>query len=66
MDKRELLLSIGFSKEYISHLDRLDQSDAYVSEIVSDAYQFQAHDVSNVIVNEPKTSFRTKVIVRQK
>ena len=66
MDKRELLLSIGFSKEYISYLDQLDQSEVSVTEVASDEYRSRPNDVSNVIVTEPRLSFMTKVIVEQK
>jgi len=66
MEKRELLLSIGFSKEYISYLEQLEQRDVYVNEVVSDDYRFQPNDISNVIVNETKTDFITRVILQPK
>lgn len=66
MDKRELLLSIGFSKEYISYLDRLDHDEVSPTEVIFDTFQIQPNDVSNVIVTEARTNFTTKLIVQPK
>lgn len=66
MEKRELLLSIGFSEEYISYLEQIEQRDTYISDSVSDDYRLQPKDVGNVIVNESRTDFITRVILQPK
>ena len=56
MDKKEMLLSIGFSDEYISYLERLDDIAPDIVETVSDDIRFQVTDVSNLIINKPATA----------
>lgn len=66
MDKRELLLSIGFSEAFVSHLDQAESMDSYVYETIPDDFRVESGDVGNVIVHESHTDFMTKVILREK
>ncbi len=66
MDKYDLLKSVGFSDEYISHLKCLDGNEIYVFESVVDEYKPLANDASNVIVDESINSFTTRLILQPK
>lgn len=66
MDKYDLLKSIGFSDEYISHLKNIEEGESSVFESVFDEYKPLSNDVSNVVVNEPINSFSTKLVIRPK
>ncbi len=64
MNKYQLLKIIGFSKEYIDHLRKVEESDDYIFESSVGEYQPQSCDVSNVIVDESITSFSTRLVTR--
>lgn len=66
MDKNELLMSIGFSKEYISYLEQLDEKGLSCIEPVPQEYRYLATDVTNVIITEPSISHMTQVLVQRK
>lgn len=66
MDKYDLLKTVGFSDEYISHLKRLDDNEIYVFESVVDEYKPLSSDASNVIIDESINSFTTRVMLQPK
>ena len=59
MTKNELLRIIGFSEEYISYLEKMEDLDKYVFETVDDEFQPQTSDETNVIVDESINNFST-------
>ncbi len=66
MTKYELLKSIGFSEEYLTHLRRAEEADAYVFEPPVGEYQRQSSDVTNVIVDESINNFSTRLVTRER
>lgn len=66
MDKYDLLKSVGFSDEYISHLKRLDDNEIYVFESVVEEYKPLSSDASNVIVDESINNFTTRFMLQPK
>jgi len=66
MNKYDLLKSIGFSEEYISHLKKLDNEENIVFESVADDYKPLSNDVSNIIVDQSITNFETRLILHPK
>jgi len=66
MDKYDLLKSVGFSDEYISHLKSFEDNEIYVFESVVDEYKPLSNDASNVIVDESINSFGTRFMLQPK
>jgi hypothetical protein len=61
MIKKDLLLSMGFSKEYLDFLEKLDECDNYNFEQFDDYYISCSFDMTNIILEESKTNFVTKL-----
>lgn len=67
MEKRDLLLLLGFSEEHIKYLEQLDITDDFryepIKEITSVARRV---DLPNIIVDRMTTSFITEPVVVKK
>lgn len=61
MDKHELLKSIGFSEEYIEHLQNVEKNDEYIIENPVVERASNTFDMANVYIEKSKTSFSTKI-----
>ena len=59
MTKNELLRKIGFSEEYISYLEKVEDHDNHIFEAINDEFQTQTCDETNVIVDESINDFST-------
>ena len=66
MNKYDLLKSIGFSDEYISHLKTFEDNEVYVFESDVNEYKPSSNDVSNVIVDESISNFTTRFVLQPK
>lgn len=65
MNKYELLRTIGFSKEYISHIKDFEENETYVFETVKDDYVQQTNDLSEMVINESINNFSTKLVIHR-
>jgi len=65
MNKNDLLLSIGFSEDYIAYLNRIDLGEPEIVDAISEDIPYQSLDASNVIIHEARTNFGTEVTVKK-
>ncbi|MDP2003870.1 MAG: hypothetical protein Q8J86_13140 [Desulfurivibrionaceae bacterium] len=66
MDKYDLLKTVGFSEEYISHMKKFDENETSVFESTVDEYMPISFDTTNIIFSESKNNFSTKLMFHQK
>lgn len=66
MDKYEMLKSIGFSENYISHLKKVDSDESNVFATVADYIKPPSNDVSNVTIDRPLNTFVTQFKIHPK
>ncbi|MBE9486546.1 MAG: hypothetical protein IMY82_05200 [Chloroflexi bacterium] len=66
MTKDELLKSLGFSREYIDHLNQMDEMGGLACEAFPNEIQLLSHDVSDFVVRYPASDFSNELRINDK
>lgn len=66
MEKDELLMSIGFSKEYISYLHQVDYEGLQHADVTFEEPKCLSHDTTNIIMSEAQVNATCNLLINVK